>query len=312
MHPADTQWWRTHSADYVLGLLSNAERLVFERIMPTEPELQEFVIDWRETLQPMSDAIPPIQPPEHILPSLISNIPVASQNEFVEQDFDATQDNSALSSTALVVAGSAAQSISETDAADDQYHAQSVNQSNSQPDDNHHYPSASAEDLVDGTAFMRLLESKQAATDSWRGFAGLATAACLLTGIVGWMGFQNAQTTQAEPTYDSVSVLQNIAAQAIWVVDSSADTKTLRVTAVAPPALEQGQAYELWMVKADDSVVSMGLLPTQAQVSSQINAQRFSAEADSFSVSVESVSGSPEPIPTGPVLYRGKIQALSN
>jgi len=80
VHAADKQWWKTHAADYVLGLLSNSERLVFERVLLVEPELQSFVIDWRQKLQPMSDALPPVQPPDHILPALITNLPLKSGN----------------------------------------------------------------------------------------------------------------------------------------------------------------------------------------------------------------------------------------
>jgi len=319
MHPSDVQWWRAHAADYVLGLLSNSERLVFERILPTEPKLQEFVVDWRQKLHPISDAIPPIQPPDHILPALIANIPVATDQEespyddSYDDDLSSTLDNSASVGRAMVVASAGASSANEFDDYDDDSNSQMVSHAGVDHTHSHLDPNASAEVLADGTAFMQLVESKQAGMDSWRTFAGLATAACMLVGIFGFMGFHKSQAEKVEPRFDGISVVQDENEKTLWVVDSSANAKKLRVTAVAPPALEQGQAFELWMENPDDGgVVSMGLLPTQSNASAQINAQRFSAEAQTFSVSVESSEGSPESIPTGPVLYRGSIQALSN
>jgi len=126
------------------------------------------------------------------------------------------------------------------------------------------------------------------------------------------MAFEKNKIEPVAPSFDGISVVQNSDAQTLWVVDSSTDAKTLRVTAVAPPELEQGQAFELWMVKPNDGgVVSMGLLPATPNASKQFSAQHFSKDATSFDVSVESAEGSADPIPTGPVLYKGNIQALS-
>lgn len=351
MHTSDVKWWRAHSADYVLGLLTNAERLVFERILPTEPELQEFVADWRETLQPISDALPPIQPPEHILPSLIANLPTNqnadeirqynnatqgdydsdtdsdlgidsdindatqdySESQYYDSNDDSTLDNSVSIGTDMVVSSAA------TDASSSRSGALPISYSTDDQLDNRtgeraiNHVNASPAVLAEGTAFMRLVESKQNNIDGWRSFAGLATVACLLMSLLGWMGFQRLQSDKVEPTFDGISIVQNNEAQALWVIDTSADAKTLRATAIAPPALEEGQAFELWMVNSSDgSVVSMGLLPTKSNTTAQIKAHRFSGEAESFSVSVETAKGSAQSIPTGPVLYQGNIQLLSN
>jgi len=351
MHPSDLPWWKTHSADYVLGLLTNAERLVFERILPIEPELQEYVVDWREKLQPMADAVPSIQPPDHILPALIANIPVTTYKDSAKdhsstmddsseldhsstldnssadyhsstldnssvENHSATQDNSAAVGTALVVSSAMATTASGADAYDDaeatDEHAVGQSHEQTSVDKNHHLnPGASPEVLADGTAFMGMVERKQTDIDRWRGFAGLATAACLLVGIFGWMGIQKSQADKAEPTFDGISIVQNSDAQPVWVIDASAADKKLRVTAVAPPALDEGQVFELWMVKPNGGMVSLGLLPTQTNASTQINTHLYQADAESFNVSVESVGGSPESIPSGPVLYQGLIQTLN-
>jgi len=346
MHPSDIPWWKTHSADYVLGLLSNSERLVFERIMPTEPELQAFVVDWREALQPMSDALPPIKPPDHILPALISNIPIATSHEVLKPSNVAIRDESAALGSAsaakdLVVASKVPGSENRAAYSGNRSNGDALNESVVESTDLARLPidvdldgdldsdlrnelhgqshtqnktdlNINASELANGTAFMQMLERKQDGIDAWRSFAGLATAAGLLVAILGWMGIQKAHDEKVEPTFDGISVVQNSDEKALWVVDSSADQKKLRVTAVAPPALKAGKAFELWMVKPDDGgVVSMGLLPSSANASANLNVHRFSAEAVSFGVSVESDQGSPESIPKGPVLYQGKIQSLA-
>jgi len=291
----------------------------------------------------MSDALPPIKPPDHILPTLISNIPIATNHDagpegsLVKQNNPSAHNGKALAVAAASSAGVAGvASMNDARSSGNRPDSKSENQSAAGPtgrsllEKNTHSGTqpeaqnktslnvdASASELADGTAFMRMLEKKQAGIDAWRGYAGLATAAALLAATLGWMGLNNAQADaqadKVEPIYDGISIIKNSDAEALWVVDSSTGAKKLRVTAVAPPTLEADQAFELWMVKADDGgVVSMGLLPSKANTSSQFNVNRFNDEAESFGVSVESVSGSPESIPTGPVLFQGNIQPLVN
>ena len=288
MHPSDKQWWLQHSGNYVLGLLSNPDRLVFERIMQVDPDVAVLVDDWRTMLYPMADALPPLDPPAHILESLTSNLPVQANSR-----------NNAHTQT------------------------QRLNAADNADPETKKLAETEAKVLADGTAFQRLLEDKQQRLDSneksangWRSYAGLATVACIATGVLGWISYQgltgNDEAQSAVATqFDAISVVEDASAKPLWIVDSLSEQKLLRITAISPPELEEGKAFELWINNQDRTVVSMGLLPAVANESVTLNANDFNPSATAYSVSVESEDGSATALPTSPVMYRGLIEQLS-
>jgi len=290
MHPSDKQWWLSHAGDYVLGLLSDPDRLVFERIMQVDPEVHQLVVDWREKLQPMSDALTPVEPPAHILASLVTNLPEQPMASGVPAHAHGHNN-----SETVKLEDGAMYAVADENEMD----AEEIAEADKQ-----------AALLADGTAFQRMLDGKQKSADGWRSFAGWATVACVLGGIVAWMGFDQLKSLNTDQPFDSISVVADDSKAPLWIVDSSADAKVLRATAINPPEAESGKAYELWVNKSDDSLVSMGMLPTSANASSQFNAHKFDPEASSFSVSLEPADGSPQSLPTGPILYRGSIERL--
>ncbi|MFZ5962245.1 hypothetical protein ACOXXX_04775 [Thalassococcus sp. BH17M4-6] len=54
-------------AEYVLGLLSDAERVAFEDRLATEPHLQAEVAYWAENLADLAGAIPEVPPSPAVL-----------------------------------------------------------------------------------------------------------------------------------------------------------------------------------------------------------------------------------------------------
>jgi len=141
------------------------------------------------------------------------------------------------------------------------------------------------------TSVMQLLRDNHAKTDRWRAFSGLCVAGILLATMFGFHKLSNTEQ-QATAEFDAVSIVQNNSAQALWVVAASSATGDVRVTTISPPELTDNKSYALWMVKPDEFEVD-GL----------------SADGTTFGVSVEPV-GASEPAPSGPMLYRGEIQAL--
>ncbi len=145
----------------------------------------------------------------------------------------------------------------------------------------------------------------------WRGATALATAASLVLATTLWVQNENDQDSALQYKFDTITVVSDENTNPLWIVDASSTSKSIRLTALAPPELASDKSYELWMVKPDNQgVVSLGLLPTTAGESAILNAPGLNASAIALAVSVEPTGGSPDLVPTGPVLFQGKVQQL--
>lgn len=144
MDSPDKDWWVVHTGEYVLGLLDEQDTLVLERVMQHEPDIEKMVADWSNWFQPISDSLAPIEPPAHLLPAMLTNLPQRVRR------------SSAAQSTAQVAADAAANA-------------------------NHSGQLSIGQDGVhEGASVMHLLRKNQQQTDRWRAFAGMAVVACLL------------------------------------------------------------------------------------------------------------------------------------
>lgn len=144
MDNRDNKWWLVHTGEYVLGLLDEQDSKVLKRVMHHEPDVEKLVADWGDCLQPMSDSLPPVEPPEHLLPELMNNLP--------PQTGRSTQANGA---------GTSSTGSSQ------------ANLAGAQTDGN------LGDGFNDGTAIMSLLREKQRQADGWQTFAGLTVVLCL-------------------------------------------------------------------------------------------------------------------------------------
>jgi len=154
--------------------------------------------------------------------------------------------------------------------------------------------------------------------DRWRSFAGLAAVASIALASFAWITHlgvrdQAPVTTSAEViAYDSMTIIRDEQALPLWVVDTVLAEGLVRVTAIAPPSIEDSKAYELWLVKPDDAgVQSMGLIPTNTDQSFLLKVNAEEGNPVAFAVSLEEAGGSEQDVPTGPVLYQGVVQSLS-
>jgi len=161
----------------------------------------------------------------------------------------------------------------------------------------------------------QLLESK---VDRWRTFAGLAAVASIALASLAWITHLNQQhqtpadTTTVVNAYDSMTIIRDDQSLPLWVVDTALSDGLVRVTAVAPPSIDESQAYQLWLVKPDDTgVQSMGLIPSNSDQSYLLKINATSDKPVAFAVSLEAAGGSTQAVPTGPVLYQGVVQNLS-
>lgn len=146
----------------------------------------------------------------------------------------------------------------------------------------------------------------------WKSIAGLATAASVALAALLLQSTGRDVVSPSGPELNMVSIVQNDSQESLWVLSTRDGSNQLQVVALTPPPLEADRSFELWMVMPDDGgVSSVGLLPTNEGESLLLTLPLDTAEAQLFAVSLEPEGGSPEAVPTGPVLYSGAIRAVS-
>lgn len=108
--------------------------------------------------------------------------------------------------------------------------------------------------------------------------------------------------TEVASDIDRVAVIQNENARTLWLIEQRGDE--LEVAAVGAVERLANEDYQLWMLPEDGTApVSLGLLPQQGDTSLSISSGIDLAQVSALAVSREPLGGSPEAIPTGPVLY---------
>lgn len=172
--------------------------------------------------------------------------------------------------------------------------------------------------VVSLDAFKAAERQMETKVDRWRSFAGLAAVASIALASLAWITHLEVRDQPAEVTiatatqYDAISIIRDDQSLPLWVVDSALGDGLVRVTAIAPPALDDTQSYQLWLVKPDNSgVQSMGLMPANTDQSYLLNVDAEADKPVAFAVSLEAAGGSTQDVPTGPVLYQGVVQNLS-
>ncbi len=135
----------------------------------------------------------------------------------------------------------------------------------------------------------------------WRGTA----AAALAVAVIG-IGL-NVLSPVVAPVPEAERAL--LAALAAEDVDLNVfalyepDAEVLRITAAGTPA-PAGQDFELWYIAGDAEPVSIGLLDIGQGLTLPVSAElraAFDTEV-ALAISIEPEGGSPEPVPTGPVI----------
>ena len=141
----------------------------------------------------------------------------------------------------------------------------------------------------------------------WRGVSALASVATLGLALLLVL------PGPAQPPV--VVVLQGTsgAAQAAnsFVASVSADGRALVARPLLPVSLEANRVLELWSVPPEGAPRSLGLIA--ADGATVIDRRRLPATllkggTAALAVSIEPPGGSPTGVPTGPVIYAGKLQ----
>lgn len=147
----------------------------------------------------------------------------------------------------------------------------------------------------------------------WRGFAAGASALAASLALV--------LVARPEPAVERPPVVRQAPAPMVAMMeaeDSAAKlvatwdpaAQSLVVAAAAGIAPVAGQSHELWVIPADGTPRSIGILPGVKPVNMRIEAPMAGqlGEGATLALSVEPTGGSPTGLPTGPVIAAGKLQ----
>jgi anti-sigma-K factor RskA len=135
----------------------------------------------------------------------------------------------------------------------------------------------------------------------WQWLAGAAVAMSVVIALV--VNLQNAPAALYQAR------LNNDANVAALAVDATADTLEIRQLALADVAPDR--SLELWIVPAKGNAISLGVIPPSGKVTVKLSAaqKREIGARTLLAVTLEPHGGSPTGVATGPILYKGYLQA---
>lgn len=141
----------------------------------------------------------------------------------------------------------------------------------------------------------------------WRSLSGLATVAAVAFGVL--------LASPPPARAPVVVVLQSTGAEGQFatpfVASVSADGGALVTQPVQPVALTADRVLELWSVPPQGAPTSLGLIKangTTVVAPGKLPLSLLKGGTAALAVSVEPPGGSPTGVPTGPVVYAGKLQ----
>jgi anti-sigma-K factor RskA len=95
------------------------------------------------------------------------------------------------------------------------------------------------------------------------------------------------------------------------VASVSGDGRALVTRPLLPVSIEQNRVLELWSVPPDGAPRSLGLISSAGATvvtRDRLPATLLKGGTAALAVSLEPPGGSPTGVPTGPVLYAGRLQ----
>lgn len=140
----------------------------------------------------------------------------------------------------------------------------------------------------------------------WRGFV-VGGALAVLALAVGLVALR-----PAPPAESIVAVLAGPDARPALVASVPRGDRFLAVKALAPVTVPSDRALELWMLPGQGPPRSLGVISPAGVVRLALAAPPDVAfrGIDALAVSLEPAGGSPTGLPTGPVLYTGRLERL--
>ncbi len=151
----------------------------------------------------------------------------------------------------------------------------------------------------------------------WRGIAAmLAFVVIFMAG--GWWtaerrGPEIVRETVIEqvPEQVAVALFADEGGEPLWVTRIATTSGELAVRVVGDITAQPANDYQLWALTDAGIPVSLGLLPQSGSLTLALDSAARAAlqSSSTLAVSLEPPGGSPEPVPTGPVLYTAALLA---
>ena len=293
MDTPDEQWWDAQAGEFVLGTLRGAERDVFQKILATDSDVQCRVEYWQQRFAHLDEQIESVLPPDYILPLIIERVRNGDRHDA------APVANNTASSTG---SDTASQQAPSTPA------SKVVDTANAAPE---HSSNVEVMPQREERSHKRSRSSRRAIR-TWKTVSAFAVAATVALAAL-LVQTLNQPIPVTDTSLKVVSVVQSEEMDALWVLTTQSDSAVSQAVALAPPPIDSTQSYQLWMVKPDNAgVSSVGLLPLNVGETRQLTLPIPPRQAQLFAVSLEPAGGSPDPAPTGPVLFTGAITAVSD
>lgn len=129
---------------------------------------------------------------------------------------------------------------------------------------------------------------------SWMAAASLAAVT-----VITWY---STRTPELVP----LIVLNDARQHGEWVVSADARREHLSITPLRPNAVAAKHSLQLWLIPDGQAPISLGLLHTAIPTRVTLRNTVLTPDA-TIAISLEPEGGSPTSLPTGPVLYSGKI-----
>jgi anti-sigma-K factor RskA len=144
--------------------------------------------------------------------------------------------------------------------------------------------------------------------DRWRAITAVSTA--LAAGLAVVVVMDRLPASPESDTGRSLAVVNTDGAPPAFVVDLdvAGGVVTVRPVAADRPA---GRDLELWAIPEGRAPVSLGIVnPADPVIRLRPDRPRSLPTRGAIAVSVEPVGGSPTGVPTGPVVYSGRLIAV--
>lgn len=135
---------------------------------------------------------------------------------------------------------------------------------------------------------------------NWRPYLGWMVAAGLAAfSVVTWYSTRT-------PALAPLIVLNDAQQRGQWVVSADSRRQQLSIAPLGPAAVPAQRSLQLWLIPTGQNPVSLGLLHSNIPTKMTLRNITLPPGA-TIAISLEPEGGSPTGLPTGPVLYSGKI-----